>query len=136
VISLAYGRMLQDGLDRAHGLPRGRLDELAARFGGVQAEVRRRRAAGEYGFYKLVDQGETVREIASFAQGLGQAYDHVLVLGIGGSALGARALLAALRRPAWNERDASSFRGSPCSTTSIRRPSGRHWRASIPVACW
>ena len=28
--------------------------------------------------------------------GLGQANDHVVVLGIGGSALGARALLAAL----------------------------------------
>src|SRR5918994_1672434 len=40
-----------------------------------------------------------------FAGGLGQAHDHVLVLGIGGSALGAKALLTALRRPAWNEWD-------------------------------
>ena len=36
---------------------------------------------------------------------MGQAHDHVVVLGIGGSALGARALLTALRRPAWNEWD-------------------------------
>ena len=105
VIRLAYGRMLQDGLDGTHGLPRARLAELAAGFGAVQAEVRRRRAAGEYGFYKLVDQSEPVREISAFAEGLGQAHDHVLVLGIGGSALGARALLTALRRPAWNEWD-------------------------------
>ncbi len=103
MIRLAYGRMLRDRLDGVHGLPRARLDELARRFAGVQAEVRRRRGAGEYGFYRLVEQGETVREIAAFAEGLGQAYDHVLVLGIGGSALGTRALLAALRRPAWNE---------------------------------
>jgi glucose-6-phosphate isomerase len=105
VIRLAYGRMLQDGLDGVHGLSRARLAELAAGFGAVQGEVRRRRAAGEYGFYQLVDQGETVREITSFAEGLGQAHDHVLVLGIGGSALGAKALLNALRRPAWNEWD-------------------------------
>ena len=105
MIRLAYGRMLQDGLDGEHGLPRARLKELAAAFGGVQAEVRRRRAAGEYGFYGLVDQAESVREISAFAEGLGQAHDHVVVLGIGGSALGARALLTALRRPAWNEWD-------------------------------
>jgi glucose-6-phosphate isomerase len=105
VIKLAYGRVLRDGLDGVHGLPRERLDELAGRFASVQAEVRRRRAAGEYGFYQLIDQAETVREITGFAEGLGQAHDHVLILGIGGSALGTKALLSALRKPAWNELD-------------------------------
>ena len=32
VITLEYGRMFQDRLDGRHGLPRARLDELAARF--------------------------------------------------------------------------------------------------------
>jgi glucose-6-phosphate isomerase len=105
VIKLGYARMLQDGLDGGHGLPRTRLAELAGRFAAVQGEVHRRRAAGEYGFYDLVRQTETVREIKLFAEGLGQAHDHVLVLGIGGSALGTKALLSALRRPAWNELD-------------------------------
>ena len=105
MIRLSYGRMFQENLDGVHGLSRTRLAELAAGFGEVQAEVRRRRAAGEYGFYGLVRQDETVREIKAFAEGLGQAHDHVLVLGIGGSALGAKALLNALRRPAWNEWD-------------------------------
>ena len=102
---MAYGRMLSDGLDGEHGLPRSRLAELVRRFGAVQAEVRERRARGEYGFYDLVDQDATVKEIARFAEGLGQAYDHVVVLGIGGSALGTKALLNALRPPAWNELD-------------------------------
>ena len=105
MIRLAYGRMLRDGLDGVHGLRRARLDELAARFPAVQGEVHRRRGEGEYGFYRLVDQAGPVREITTFAEGVGQAYDHVLVLGIGGSALGAKALLTALRRPAWNEWD-------------------------------
>jgi glucose-6-phosphate isomerase len=105
VIKLIYGRMLRDALDREHGLTRARLTELAGRFGSVQAEVRQRLADGEYGFYKLVEQGPTVRAIRTFAEGLGQAHEHVLVLGIGGSALGVKALLNALRRPAWNEWD-------------------------------
>ena len=108
MIQLSYGRFFQDRLDASHGLPRGRLADLAARFGDVQREVGRRRAAGEYGFYGLVDQGATVKEITTFAEGLGQAHDHVLVLGIGGSALGTKALLSALRRPAWNEGDDES----------------------------
>jgi glucose-6-phosphate isomerase len=105
VIKLQYGRMFRDGLDQAHGLSRERLPQLVRRFAEVQAEVKRRRAAGEYGFYKLVEQGPTVRAIRAFAEGLGQAHDHVLVLGIGGSALGTKALLNALRPPAWNELD-------------------------------
>ncbi len=102
---LSYGRMFQDRLDGDHGLPRAQLDQLAQRFADVHAEVRARREQGEYGFYDLASQDANVREIASFAEGLGQAHDHVLVLGIGGSALGTRALLSALRPPAWNELD-------------------------------
>jgi glucose-6-phosphate isomerase len=105
VIKLLYGRLFRDRLDQEHGLARERLSELSRRFAGVHAEVRRRRGAGEYGFYRLVDQGPTVRAIRTFAEGLGQAHDHVLVLGIGGSALGTKALLNALRPPAWNELD-------------------------------
>jgi glucose-6-phosphate isomerase len=105
VIKLLYGRMFRDGLDHEHGLVRESIQELAHRFAEIQAEVRRRRGAGEYGFYRLVDQAPTVRTIKTFAEGLGQAHDHVLVLGIGGSALGTKALLNALRPPAWNELD-------------------------------
>jgi glucose-6-phosphate isomerase len=104
-MKLQYGRIIQDRLDGEHGLPRRRLEELSRRFGDVQAEVRTRRAAGEYGFYRLAEQEQTIRQISAFAEGLGQAHDHVLVLGIGGSALGTRALLSALRPPAWNELD-------------------------------
>ena len=104
-MKLLYGRMFRDGLDHEHGLARESIQELSRRFTEIQAEVRRRRGAGEYGFYRLVDQAPTVRTIKTFAEGLGQAHDHVLVLGIGGSALGTKALLNALRPPAWNELD-------------------------------
>src|SRR6476620_8129275 len=103
--TLAYGRMFRDRLDGAHGLERDRLAELARRFAEVQAEVRRRRGEGEYGFLKLGALTDEAKKIVKFAEGVGQAYDHVLVLGIGGSALGAKALLNALRRPGWNEWD-------------------------------
>jgi glucose-6-phosphate isomerase len=102
---LHYGRLLADKLDGQHGIPRPRLTDLAQRFPAVLAEVETRRRDGEYGFYGLGEQRETVAAIRRFAEGVGQAYDHVLVLGIGGSALGTRALVNALRPPAWNEID-------------------------------
>ncbi|HVX89292.1 MAG TPA: glucose-6-phosphate isomerase [Gemmatimonadales bacterium] len=104
-LRLAYGRMFQDRLDGAHGLARTRLAELEKRFPEVLAEVTSRRGKGEYGFLKLGAMTDEAKKIVKFAEGLGQAYDHVLVLGIGGSALGTRALLSALRPPAWNELD-------------------------------
>ena len=67
MIRLAYGRMLRDALDGEHGLPREQLGDLARRFTAVREEVQSRRAAGEYGFYGLVDQGPTVRAIKTFA---------------------------------------------------------------------
>jgi glucose-6-phosphate isomerase len=105
VIALDYDGLLKDGLDGEHGITGSQLRELEERFGAILAEVHRRQQAGEYGFYGLVNQTATVHEIKGFAEGLGQAHDHVLVLGIGGSALGTKALLNALRSPAWNELD-------------------------------
>jgi len=102
-MKLQYGRMLAEALDGEHGIPRAKLDQLAARFPQIQDEVRSRRRQGEYGFYGLGEQAETVKAIRRFAEGVGQAYDHVLVLGIGGSALGTKALINALKAPAWNE---------------------------------
>src|SRR5262245_39863766 len=104
-MKLSYGRMFSDKLDGEHGLPRARLEDLVRRFPGILGEVRARRREGEYGFYELGEQTETIAAIKRFAEGVGQAYDHVLVLGIGGSALGTKALVNALRPPAWNELD-------------------------------
>lgn len=100
---LDYARMLQDQLDGDHGLSAGVIDRLTRRYSAVQAEVATRREGGEYGFYALADQAETVAQIETFAEGLGQAHEDVIVLGIGGSALGTKALLGALRGPGWNE---------------------------------
>ncbi len=104
-MKLDHGRMLGAALAGGVGIDPGRLAALRERFPEVAAEVERRRAGGEYGFTALGAQDAAVAEITRFAGGVGQAHDHVLVLGIGGSALGTRALLEALRGPAWNELD-------------------------------
>jgi glucose-6-phosphate isomerase len=103
-LHLDYTNMMGPRLG-GRGVDPGRLDALAERFEEVHADVRRRRDGGELGFFQLLDPSELPDRIQAFADGPGQAFENVVVLGIGGSALGATALLHALRGPDWNERD-------------------------------
>jgi glucose-6-phosphate isomerase len=100
---LDYNRML--ARDGGRGIDPARLDGMAERFAAVHADVDRRRDAGSLGFFDLPYEKQVVEQIRSFADGLGQAFDNVVVLGIGGSALGTIALQNALLRPHWNELD-------------------------------
>ena len=101
-IMLDYGNMLAPRLN-GRGIDPASLDTLATRFRDVYADTERRRASGELGFFALPHAGAVVQEIRAFAEGVGQAYDTIVVLGIGGSALGTTALANALRPPFWNE---------------------------------
>jgi glucose-6-phosphate isomerase len=101
---LDYNRMLAPVIgDR--GIDPQSLDALHERFRGIHADVERRRTRGELGFFALPHDHSTVERIRTFADGIGQAFDTVVVLGIGGSALGTIALQNALLRPHWNELD-------------------------------
>ncbi len=95
--------MFRDGLDGVHGLGPDVAAELAARFPAVREEIARRTADGEYGFLALGHQDALVERIERWTAERRGRFRHVLLLGIGGSALGARALLTALRPAAWNE---------------------------------
>jgi glucose-6-phosphate isomerase len=106
-LHLDYGNMLAPRLG-GRGIGPERLDGLLDRFASIHSDVRRRRDAGELGFYRLLDPSGLPDQIQTFADGPGQAFENVVVLGIGGSALGATALLHALRGPEWNERNAEA----------------------------
>ncbi|HYJ80080.1 MAG TPA: glucose-6-phosphate isomerase [Longimicrobiaceae bacterium] len=102
-IVLDYNNMLAPRLGGGHGIDPARLDALAERFRAAHADAAERRRSGELGFYALPEETQTVDAIEAFANGAGQAFSNVVVLGIGGSALGTVALRTALLHPAWNE---------------------------------
>jgi glucose-6-phosphate isomerase len=101
-ITLDYNNMLAPRLG-GRGIDPARLDGLADRFRAAHADTAQRREAGELGFFALAEGGETVDAIQQFADGAGQAFANVVILGIGGSALGTTALRTALKHPYWNE---------------------------------
>ena len=103
-ISLDYNNMLGARVGE-RGIDAPSLERMATNFTRVHTDTMARSANGELGFMQLPAETETVDQIRSFADGVGQAFDTIVVLGIGGSALGASALLQALKPPHWNELD-------------------------------
>jgi glucose-6-phosphate isomerase len=97
---LDYTNMMAPKLG-GRGLDPALLDDAA--FKAVHAKLEKARNAGEIGFMKLPFERAVLEEILPFAERTGQAFDTVVVLGIGGSALGTLALQHALAKPHWNE---------------------------------
>ncbi|MGH9557278.1 MAG: glucose-6-phosphate isomerase [Terriglobales bacterium] len=91
-----YANTLESAVG-AGGLHPGDLDEAAAT--AAVAAFRKRVDSGEIGFPHLPEDRGVARAVTEFADDLRDAIDDVLVLGIGGSALGSYALDVALRGP-------------------------------------
>ncbi len=105
-LKLDYSNMLSSRLTADRGIDPSRLDGLAERFAAVHAEVEARRKLGELGFFELPYADQEVDMIERFAEDIGSAqFSNVVVLGIGGSALGTIAMRTALLDPFWNELD-------------------------------
>src|SRR5688572_1813432 len=89
-----------NALDSAVGPEGLRKEELSQEVAeGALRQFRARVDSGEIGFPRLAEDRLTARSISAFADGVRGGIDDVVVVGIGGSALGAYALDVALRGP-------------------------------------
>ncbi len=111
-LTLDYTNMLAPRLD-GRGVPPEALDGLRDRFAAIHADVERRRESGELGFYALPYAAESAKDILEFAEGPGQVAQDIVVLGIGGSALGTIALRDALLPFGWNALSLDAREGFP-----------------------
>src|SRR5215831_15923146 len=82
-------------------------------FRNAHATFEKRRAAGELGFLALPDDADLHRQSTDFAAKTKGKFDDVVVLGIGGSALGPIALRTALLAPDWNALTDAERAGNP-----------------------
>ncbi len=79
---------------------------LASAFETALSAVSAWRDKGELGFLDLPYATDGAEGVTELADRFGQSFDDVVVLGIGGSGLGAIALRDALLGPLWNQRSA------------------------------
>lgn len=102
-LRLDYGNMIAPRV--AGGVDAAALEgPLASDFRRAHARFEERRAAGELGFLDLPYARDTLDQVRELADGFGQWFEDLVVLGIGGSGLGAIALRDALLAPFWNQR--------------------------------
>ncbi len=105
LVTVDYANMLAPNLD-GRGLAVGELEEgMAKAFREAHAEVQTRRESGEMGFFSLPEAREAAKAVQELADGFGQWFENLVVLGIGGSALGTTTLRDALLGSFWNELD-------------------------------
>ncbi|MEO8606011.1 MAG: glucose-6-phosphate isomerase [bacterium] len=80
----------------ADGLTRADLEALAPRAAEAARALAAKRAAGELPMFDLAQEPAALSRISALAREVREEIDALVVLGIGGSALGSRAILAAL----------------------------------------
>jgi glucose-6-phosphate isomerase len=100
MISLDYTNMIAPGV--AGGIPSDIWKGADQLFAKAHAAFQKRREAGELGFLELARDAELHDQTVTFVKRTHGKFDDVVVLGIGGSALGPIALRTALRKPFWN----------------------------------
>ena len=102
-IQFDFGNMMAPALEG--GVEPGTFDgAMSEAFGEAHAAVEAQRSSGVLGFLDLPYASETAEQVRTLAEGYGQWFEDLVVLGIGGSGLGAKALRDALLGPFWNDR--------------------------------
>lgn len=96
-VRLDVNGMMADAIGRA-GVGREEVTACAAQLTDSARVLKARRAAGELPFYDLPYQKDAVTRIKALASTIRAGADTLVVLGIGGSALGTEALIGALPR--------------------------------------
>ena len=79
--------------------------EASKNFGEAKRGFDALRSGGSVGFVDLPANAQLLRQVTSFAKEARGKFDDVVILGIGGSALGPIALRTALRPSGWNMLD-------------------------------
>jgi glucose-6-phosphate isomerase len=101
-LSLDYNYAMADFVGQG-GLQESQLAALAGRFAALHQQLGDARAAGSLGFMELPYQTDLLKEIKKVGKPALEWCWDLVVLGIGGSALGAQALMQALAPPQHNK---------------------------------
>jgi glucose-6-phosphate isomerase len=110
-ISIDYSNMFPPAV--REGITDDSWESARAGFTLVHAQIAKQHEDGVLGFLDLPANSALLGESTHFVREHGSRFDDVVVLGIGGSALGPVALRTALRPSGWNSLSREARSGSP-----------------------
>ncbi|HEX5577918.1 MAG TPA: glucose-6-phosphate isomerase [Gemmatimonadaceae bacterium] len=109
-IRIDYSNMIGSAVG---GIDEAEWDGARSSFARAHAGFRALRESGDVGFADMVSDAALREQATRFAAGARGRYTDVVILGIGGSALGPIALRTALRPSGWNLLDDAARDGYP-----------------------
>lgn len=102
-IRIDVTRAKSAAVGKEHGITPNELLEIEPQVLAAHEILQKERADGKYGFYDLHKDTATREDIKSTAARFAKKqFDNLVILGIGGSALGITALVTALKQPYYN----------------------------------
>jgi glucose-6-phosphate isomerase len=113
MIQIDYTYMMADVVGADKGISTVELEAMAGRVREIHADLQERRQQGELPVYDLPYEKETVAQIKKVADEWAGRFDALVVLGIGGSALGTTAVATALLPGLYNQLDRAARNGRP-----------------------
>lgn len=111
MIQYDFTNMLAETIGEEHGIGKHEIEGYRAGLVHIQREMAAHRAEQGYGFMELPTQD--LSPILKLARKMRGTCDDLIHIGIGGSALGTKALLQALRPPFWNLMSRADRAGRP-----------------------
>ena len=112
MITLDYTNMMQEAIGTERGVSDQELQGFVEQVKDFHQDIVMRRDHGELPFYDLPENTDVVDEVLEHASYIQQNFDNLVVLGIGGSALGTTAIFNALCYQ-HNLKDAAARNGLP-----------------------
>src|SRR5437016_5402391 len=97
-IELDYSHCIASNIGVRNGVPEDILHAQDAMIASALEALRKKETSGELGFFTLFDTVDAP-EILRYVEETSASFDDIVVVGIGGSSLGNRALHQALNHP-------------------------------------
>ncbi|MEE8170377.1 MAG: glucose-6-phosphate isomerase, partial [Phycisphaerae bacterium] len=101
-IAVDYSALMADAVGSEHGLTPAELDGVAERVRPIVVQIERERADGVHRYRDLPDDAAMLASVQAAAKRHRPDFENLVVLGIGGSALGGIALQTALNPATYN----------------------------------
>ena len=110
-ITIDYTNTLAPAIGETDGITEEELSDVLTRGAKAVKDLADKRASGEIGFYDL--PSADTKQIIKFASTVREKVDNLIVLGIGGSALGTNAIQSALNPSFYNQLPKRKRNGYP-----------------------
>lgn len=112
-IKYNFSNVFADAVGEPYGLNKSDIESVHEKAKRAHEKLSDTKKRGDIGFYDLPEDKENIKNILEMAKLIGSRYENLLVLGIGGSALGLRCLEKALLPTEYNLLPARGRRGCP-----------------------